>query len=328
MPSPGTPTQGAQVRHGDFDDPATLADAFAGGRRLLLISTDAVGARVPQHDGRSPWRSLAGVEFVAYTSIVNPTDANPAGVVPDHKATEEALRGSGLDWALLRHSIYADFEADNLAAAAATGKLVTNAGAGRLAYVAHADSAPADAAVLVGGDHAGKVYDITGPEALDADARAAVFADLAGSPVEVVHVDDESFAAGLAQATGMPMEFARLYTSFGRPPRGPSANVSTRCRPSPVAPVACTVSSKPATMVPPPTGKRHHEHLTGGAPTRPSLDGRDVGPGLRCRPGRCVPDRRFGRGVHERPYRELDPPGLQRLDVLRRQVDGGQDYCR
>lgn len=227
----GYAVRGAQVRHGDFDDPTTLVDAFAGGRRLLLISTDVVGARLQQHERAIAAAAAAGIEFVAYTSIVNPVDANPAGVVPDHKATEEALRGSGLDWALLRHSIYADFEADNLAVAAATGKLVTNAGSGRIAYVARDDCAAADAAVVVGGDHAGKVYDVTGPEALDADARAAVFAELAGSLVEVVHVDDESFATGLAQAAGMPIEFARLYASFGQATReGHLANVSNTVR--------------------------------------------------------------------------------------------------
>jgi len=223
----GYAARGAQVRHGDFDDATSLAVAFAGGRRLLLISTDAVGARVQQHERAIAAAAAAGIELVAYTSIVNPVDANPVGVVPDHKATEETLRGSGLDWALLRHSVYADFEADNLAAGAATGKLITNAGSGRIAYVARADCAAADAAVLVGGDHAGKVYDITGPAALDAEARAAVFADLAGSPVEVVHVDDESFATGLAQATGMPIEVARLYASFGQATReGHLDNVS------------------------------------------------------------------------------------------------------
>jgi NAD(P)H dehydrogenase (quinone) len=211
--------RGAQVRYGDFGEPATLADAFAGGRRLLLISTDAVGSRVKQHETAIAAAVAAGVWFVAYTSILNPADTNPAAVVPEHKATEDALRSSGLEWALLRHSIYGDLEADNLAVAAATGKLVTNAGPGRIAYVARDDCAAVAAAVLVGGDHAGKAYDVTGPEPLDADDRAAVFAELTGSPVEVVQVDDESYATGLAQATGPPIEAGRLYATFGQAAR-------------------------------------------------------------------------------------------------------------
>jgi NAD(P)H dehydrogenase (quinone) len=41
--------RGADVHYGDGDDPASLRDAFAGRRRVLLISTDAIDRRVRQH---------------------------------------------------------------------------------------------------------------------------------------------------------------------------------------------------------------------------------------------------------------------------------------
>jgi NAD(P)H dehydrogenase (quinone) len=41
--------RGADVRFADLDDPASLPGAMAGGRRLLLISTDALDRRVTQH---------------------------------------------------------------------------------------------------------------------------------------------------------------------------------------------------------------------------------------------------------------------------------------
>jgi NAD(P)H dehydrogenase (quinone) len=208
--------RGADVRAGDFTDPSSLPAAFAGGARMLLISTDAIGARVqPQRDAIDA-AAAAGVRFVAYTSMVNPEpDTNPAAAAPDHRATEDKLRASGLEWTFLRNSIYADLEADNQAAAVATGQLVTNGGDGQVAYVARDDCAAAAAAVLATDGHAGKAYEITGPERLDADARGALFAELGGAPVEVVHVDDAAYAAGLAQATGMPVAVAKLYATFG-----------------------------------------------------------------------------------------------------------------
>jgi NAD(P)H dehydrogenase (quinone) len=215
----GYAERGAQVRRGDFSDPARLADAFAGGEQMLLISAEVIGARVKQHHDAIDAAVAAGVRRIAYTSIVNPTDANPAAVAPDHKATEEKLRASGVEWTFLRNSVYADLEADNLAAAQATGQLVTNAADGRVAYVARADAAAAAAAVITGSGHAGKAYDITGPELLDADDRAAVFSAITGTPVEVIHVDDEAFAAGIAEATGLPIEVGRLYASFGQAAR-------------------------------------------------------------------------------------------------------------
>jgi NAD(P)H dehydrogenase (quinone) len=89
--------RGADVRRGDFDDPGTLADAFAGGDRLLLISTDAVGSRIRQHHAAIDAAVAAGVRHVAYTSIVRPEPGNPAGVVPEHRATEDKLLASGLE---------------------------------------------------------------------------------------------------------------------------------------------------------------------------------------------------------------------------------------
>jgi NAD(P)H dehydrogenase (quinone) len=207
--------RGAQVRAGDFDDPSSLVAAFAGGERLLLISTSALGERIRQHGDAIDAAVAAGIRFVAYTSIVNPEPDNPAAVVPEHRATEDKLRESGLEWAFLRNSIYADLEAGNQAAALATGELVTNGGAGRVAYVARDDCAAAAAAVITGGDHAGKAYEITGPELLDADVRAALFAELGGTPVEVLHVDDATYAAGMADATGMPLSISELYATFG-----------------------------------------------------------------------------------------------------------------
>ncbi len=208
--------RGADVRAGVFTDPSSLPAAFAGGERMLLISTDAIGARVQHQRDAIDAAVAAGIRLVAYTSIVNPEPgANPAAAVPDHRATEDKLRESGLEWTFLRNSIYADLEAGNQAAAIATGQLATNGGEGEVAYVARDDAAAAAAAVLATDGHEGKAYDITGPERLDASARAAVFAELGGAPVEVVHVDDATYAAGMAEATGMPPAIAELYATFG-----------------------------------------------------------------------------------------------------------------
>lgn len=207
--------RGVQVRYGDFEEPDSLSDGFAGGKRMLLISTDAVGERVAQHVAAIDAANEAGMELVAYTSIVNPIPENPAFVVPDHRATEQNLRESGIGWTFLRHSLYAEFQAASMAAAAESGVLVTNEGSGRVAYVSRDDCAAAAAAVLVGGEHTGVAYDITGPKLVDAEERAGIFSTITGKSIEVVHVDDDSYTTGVAEATGMPLEAARGMTTFG-----------------------------------------------------------------------------------------------------------------
>jgi NAD(P)H dehydrogenase (quinone) len=208
--------RGAVVRRGDFSDSASMEEALAGVDRLLLISIDIVGPqRIALQAQAVEAARAAGVKHVAYTSLPRPDAENPAGVAPDHRATEEALRASGMDWTFLRNNIYAEYQVPTAQQAAASGQLVTNWGDGAMAFVSREDCAAVAAAVLAADGHAGAVYDVTGPQAIDAATLAALTAEITGSPVEVVPVDDAGFAAGLVEHAGLPPEVAALLASFG-----------------------------------------------------------------------------------------------------------------
>ena len=185
-----------------------------GVERMLLISAVELGHRVQQHRAAIDAAAQAGVRHVLYTSVPNPVTQNPAGVVPDHRATEEALQASGLAWTFLRNNLYAEYQVPTAAQAIATGQLVTNAAGGRTAYVSRDDCAAAAAAVLASPGHENTSYDITGPQSVSAEELAALAGEIAGQEIEVVHVDDDAFVAGLTGA-GVPEEAARLYASFG-----------------------------------------------------------------------------------------------------------------
>ena len=220
--------RGADVRAGDFTDPASLARAFAGATRVLVISADRIGSRVPGHKAAIDAAVAAGAESIAYTSGVNPSDSNPIAVMGEHRATEEHLRASGAGWTMLRNSIYAEILVAGAAPALATGRHFSNEGDGRVSYVARADCAAVAAAVLLTGGHDGKEYDVTGPEALGATDVAGLYAEVGGRPVEAVLVGDDVYAAGLVEHAGMPEPVARTYTTFGTGARrGYSAPVST-----------------------------------------------------------------------------------------------------
>ncbi|MET7455918.1 SDR family oxidoreductase [Streptomyces sp. NPDC005574] len=206
--------RGADVRPADFNDPAGLAVALAGVERLLLISTDAVGQSVAQHRSAIDAAVAAGVKHVIYTSLYRPEKGNPAAAADAHRETEEALRASPLAWTFLRNNLYAENQIQTVAQAVASGRLVTNAGDGAIAYVAREDCAAAAAAVLTSEGHAGVAYDITGPAAVSAADLAALGTTLTGAPVEVVQVDDDALIAGLV-AAGLPEPVAPWIASFG-----------------------------------------------------------------------------------------------------------------
>jgi NAD(P)H dehydrogenase (quinone) len=211
--------RGVDVRFADFAQPDSLRKAFAGGVRLLLVSATDLAQRTAQHRAAIDAAKAVGVRHVIYTSVLKPEPPNPAVVAPSHHATEQALAQSGLDWTILRNSLYADYQAPEAAQAIATGELVHNRGDGRVAYVAREDCAAAAAAVLVQRGHEGVTYEITGAASFTADDLGALYAQLGRRSVRVRALDDAAFVATLAgDAKGDDhLRYgAELVASFGR----------------------------------------------------------------------------------------------------------------
>ncbi len=211
--------RGVSVRGADFTRPESLVDAFAGVQRVLLISIHADGARIANQRAAIDAAKAAGVDRIAYTSIPRPEADNPAGLVPDHAATEQHLRASGLEWTMLRNNLYAHLQLDTLTQAARSGQLITNNGDGRVAFVTREDCAAAAAAALVEDVAANRSYDITGPEALGDAELAQLASRIGGKPVEAVSIDDATFTAGLV-SKGLPEPIAEMVASFGAATRG------------------------------------------------------------------------------------------------------------
>jgi NAD(P)H dehydrogenase (quinone) len=208
--------RGVTVRFGDFDQPESLAGAFAGVDRLLLISATDIGRRVPQHVAAIEAAGAAGVGRIAYTSFVNPGETNPAIVSGEHRATEEALRTSGLAWTMLRNAEYAELQVDTLKGATPVGAFVHNRGAGGSAFIARDDAAAVAATVLATDGHEGRIYDVTGPELLTGADLAALATDLSGISVDAVAVDDAAFIEVLVGQAGLSEPAAAAVATFGQ----------------------------------------------------------------------------------------------------------------
>jgi NAD(P)H dehydrogenase (quinone) len=207
--------RGVEVRPGDFDDPASLAEAFAGGDRLLLISTMAIGTRVEQHRSALEAAAGAGVTRVAYTSITNPVPDHPCGdVVDEHRKTEELLQGGDLAWTVLRNAPYAELQVPLGAIAVTYGKLVTNAGDGRIAPISRSDCAAAAVAVLLNDGHDGQTYEITGSDALPQQDIARLLSEVSGRTVDVIESRDRKLLWGLSRL-GTPKPVGRAIVQLG-----------------------------------------------------------------------------------------------------------------
>jgi NAD(P)H dehydrogenase (quinone) len=189
--------RGADVRFADFDDPASLGPAMAGGDRMLLISTARVGTRVGQHRNAVEAAVAAGVGHIVYTSIIA-ADApgNPAIVKNDHRATEEIIEASGAAWTHLRDSQYAEAIAGpmTIPALMAGGK-PDNCGDGTVAFVSRDDCVATAVGVLTQAGHENKAYVLTGPDLITIPQAMAMASRIAGKPIRVEAVDDDAMFA-------------------------------------------------------------------------------------------------------------------------------------
>ncbi len=190
---------GVQVRRADFAEPASLITAFAGADDVLLVSSSEVGRRVAQHASALEAIRAVGARRVVYTSAPR-ADSTALVLAPEHKATEELIRASGLAFTILRNNWYTENYLGDLAQARATGEIVSSVGAGRVASAPRSDFAAAAAAVLTSSEHDGAVYELSGDVAWDFDALAAAFATITGRPVVHRRVTPEERLEGLLAA--------------------------------------------------------------------------------------------------------------------------------
>lgn len=205
---------GAATRFGDFTQPESLDEAYAGGDRMLLISIGGSGGRRPElHKNAIDAAVAAGVEHIAYTSYINADVYQTSTIAPDHRETERMLMDSGVSWTMLRNQIYANGLVDQAVEAIEDGRIVTMTPEARVAYVTREDCAAAAAAVLATSGHESKIYDITGPELVGPADLARFATQISGARVDLVELDQSEYIAYL-RSTGLPEAAVRGSLSF------------------------------------------------------------------------------------------------------------------
>jgi NAD(P)H dehydrogenase (quinone) len=199
--------RGVVVRRADFTDPDSLAAAFAGTDKLLLISASIpVDERVANHRRAIDAALAAGVSLVAYTSTLQ-ADTAATIIGATHRATEEYLRERRVPSVLLRNGWYLENYTAQLPDILQNGAVIGAAGQGRVSAASRADYAEAAAVVLTTQSHVGAVYELGGGEAFTLTELAAAISAAAGKPITYTDLSAKELARMLAGA-GLPADLA------------------------------------------------------------------------------------------------------------------------
>lgn len=195
---------GCVLRRGDYDDLDSMTDAFAGCRTVMLVPTFAsVEPRILQHARAIEAARRAGAARLVFASFLACAPESPFLVTPFFAYAESALRISGLRWTILRNGMYADPLAPYTPELVAAGRIPYPAGEGKISYITRRDLARATAAALLDDANAGKVYDLTGPQAFSVADLAVTITKITGRPVRYEPATDEEFAA-MCREPGLP----------------------------------------------------------------------------------------------------------------------------
>lgn len=206
---------GVGVRHGDYNDAASLNKAFAGASKVLIVSSpnhdDTI--RIRQHATAVEAAKKAGVGHIYYTGFAF-AEKSALPLAHVHLATEHAIRTAGIPYTILRNSLYADlFLNPGLLAAVESGELVSSTGHGKLNTATRNDLALATATVLAEDGHENQAYDLTLTQAWSFDDLAQVLSEVSGQPVAYRSVDSAEMKSILLQS-GLPAGVADMMTGI------------------------------------------------------------------------------------------------------------------
>lgn len=184
--------QGFEIRRTDFEDQASLVEAFTGVDKVYIVSTfPDVEMASRQQTNIVEAVKQTGIKQMVYSSAPN-ADVCDFFLAAHHQVRENIIKESGIPYVFLRNNRYIENKVSKAQASLNGALWVTAAGNGQVGWVSRADLAEATANVLAGEGHDNKTYELGGENLTQADFVAALN-EVTGKDIQVKYVDDAAF---------------------------------------------------------------------------------------------------------------------------------------
>jgi uncharacterized protein YbjT (DUF2867 family) len=212
-----------EIVRGDLRDPAALAAACAGVKRMFLVSSPAAD-QVTLETNAIVAAEQAAVGHVVKVSNI-PIAGLDTGLHGNHRAIESRLEASTVRSTVLQPSFFASVLVRQIELLR-RGRFVLPTAEGRIAWIDPRDIAAVAAAVLDAADPPTGALRLTGPEALTATELVARVAAITGRGIELRQPALEKWNAGLIEGGMDPWLAESTVHLYEAAARGALADVS------------------------------------------------------------------------------------------------------
>lgn len=197
--------KGIDIRIGDYTDYDSIRKAVTDIDVVLLISSSTIEGRVAQHKNVIKAADEAGVQQLFYTSMVQ-ADKELGPMAEDHAKTEKALKDSGLDYSIFRHTFYTEFLPLFWGNALESGQWAFPSNGQKINLAYRTEMAEALANSLADpGSHKNQIYEITSSNAYTLEELADMLSEASGKDITYSDVSVSEFEQTL-QEIGLPDE--------------------------------------------------------------------------------------------------------------------------
>jgi uncharacterized protein YbjT (DUF2867 family) len=215
---------GVEIVEGDMSRPETLSAPLRGVERAMLISS-SVPAMLEVQSNFIDAAAQAGVRHIVKLSGVFAELDSAFRFARIHAEIEKRLEASGIAFTHLRAGEFMPSYFRQVPSLVARATLALPMEDARIASIDIGDIAEVAATVLTTSGHEGKVYPITGPEALSMSEVAERLSAATGKAIRYMNVAPEE-AKKAQLAAGMPPHLAdALAELFAERRRGMEATV-------------------------------------------------------------------------------------------------------
>jgi uncharacterized protein YbjT (DUF2867 family) len=197
----------------DLDNPGTWAPALDGVTAAYLLEPDLRAsvehrARIPRFVADAVAAGVRRLVLLSAHGVGEAGDGHPL------KPAEQAVRGSGVDWTILRPDWFSqNFSESFWLPGVLSGDLFLPTGDGGTPFVDAEDIAEVAASALTEDRHSGQIYQMTGPRAISFGEAADLIGKAIARTIRHVDVDPEVFVERQV-ANGVPVDVARLLTGL------------------------------------------------------------------------------------------------------------------